>query len=94
MVIDAYTTLDNLAGLLQTAMVDSKDGLGIDNSMVKVIVTAETGAAGLGGYVEIVSGAIGEKGNVSFSGDQGLISALGIATARAAVDNFIEVTFR
>lgn len=93
-VIDAYTSLDNLAGLIQSAMVDSESGLAIDNSVVKVIVTAQTQTSGLGGYVEIVSGAIGEKGNVSFAGEQNLISALGIATSRQAVNNFIEVSLK
>lgn len=91
-VIDAYTTLDNLAGMMQAAMVGTESGLALDNSVVKVIVTSQTMAAGVGGYVEIVSGAIGEKGNVSFAGEQNLLAALGIATSRKAVNNFIEVS--
>lgn len=89
-VIDAYTTLDNLAGQIQTAMT-GREGLGMDNSYARTILTGQTIASGLGGYVEIVSGFVGEKGKVSFAGEQNLISALGISVTRKAADNFIEV---
>lgn len=91
LVLEGYTSLDSMAKMMQNAMVDRKEGLGMDNSSTGVIVTAQTLTSGLGGYLEIVSGYIGEKGSVSFSGPQGLVSALGISTIRAAKDNFIEV---
>ncbi len=90
--VDGYTTLDNLAQLVQQAMIDNESGLGIENSTAAVVVTAQTMVADLGGYLEINSGFIGEKGRVSFAGPQGLIDALGISTVRAAKDNQIEVT--
>ncbi len=91
-VIDSYTTLDNLAGQIQSAMTSKSEGLNIDNSQVKVVLTSQTDTAGWGGYLDIISGAVGDKGKVSFAGDQSLISALGIATVRAAKNNFIEVS--
>jgi flagellin len=88
--VDAYTSLDNLAGSIQQAMVSDNDGLDIQNSVVKVINTSQTSIAGVGGYLEIVSGAVGEEGKVSFAGVQELIDALGISVHREAKDNFIE----
>lgn len=90
--IDAYTTLDNLAQQIQTVMVDDKEGLGINSSTAGVIATAQTLVTGLGGYLEVNSGFIGEKGRVSFAGPQGLIDSLGFSTVRAAKDNLVEVT--
>jgi len=90
-VIDAYTSLDEFASRLQSAMLSKKDGLGIDNSVVNVVVTSQTMITGFGGYLEITSGYIGEKGCVSLAGDESLMTALGISTARAAKDNRIEV---
>ncbi|PKL42508.1 MAG: hypothetical protein CVV41_13225 [Candidatus Riflebacteria bacterium HGW-Riflebacteria-1] len=90
-VIDGYTSLDELAARLQNAMLSKKDGLGIDNSVANVVVSSQTMIAGLGGYLEITSGFIGEKGVVSMAGDENLMTALGISTTRAAKDNLIEV---
>ncbi len=90
--IDGYTTLDNLAQQIQSVMVDGKDGLGISSSTAVVVATAQTLVTGLGGYLEVNSGFIGEKGRVSFAGQQGLIDSLGFSTVRAAKDNFVEVT--
>ncbi|MBU1109286.1 MAG: hypothetical protein KKB51_21585 [Candidatus Riflebacteria bacterium] len=91
MVIDAYTSLDEFASRLQRAMISKSEGLGMANSVVNVAITAQSMVSGLGGYLEITSGYIGEKGRVSVAGDQSLIDALGISTARAAKDNQIEV---
>lgn len=90
-VLDAYTTLDGLTKMVQRAMTDEKDGLGISNSTAAVVMTAQTMVNGLGGYLEISSGFIGEKGIVTFAGQQSLIDAFGFATAREAKDNLIEV---
>ncbi|MFZ5951855.1 MAG: flagellin [Candidatus Rifleibacteriota bacterium] len=89
-VLDSFTTLDNLAAAIQNAIVDEIDGLDIKNSQVKVTNTALTSIAGDGGYLEILSGMIGEPGLISFAGNQQLIDAMGISTSRAAKDNFIE----
>lgn len=90
-VIDGYTSLDEFASRLQTAMLNKNDGLGIDNSLVNLVVSTQTMITGLGGYLEITSGYIGEKGVVSLAGEENLMVALGISTARAAKDNRIEV---
>lgn len=89
-VLDSFVTLDNLAAAIQNAIVDSVDGLDIESSTVKVINTAQTSFVGDGGYLEVLSGMIGEPGLISFAGNQQLIDALGVSTTRAAKDNFIE----
>ncbi|HNX76798.1 MAG TPA: flagellin, partial [Candidatus Rifleibacterium sp.] len=90
-VVDAYTTLDNLSSLIQGAMSSQIDGLGITSSTAGLVATAQTMVAGLGGYLEINSGYIGEKGRISFAGPQELIDACGFSTVRAARDNLVEV---
>jgi flagellin len=89
-VLDSFTTLDNLAAAVEQAIVSNNDGLDIPNSNVKVINTSQTSLAGVGGYLEVVSGAVGEEGCVSFAGNQQLIDALGLSIHRQAKDNFIE----
>jgi flagellin len=91
-ILDSYTTLDNLAASLQNAIVDDEFGLDILNSEVKVINTAQTSMVGDGGYLEVLSGSIGEAGLISFAGNQDVINALGMSDYRSAVDNFIEVS--
>jgi len=91
--IDGQMSLDNLAGELQNAIV-SKSGLEIQNSRVATINTVQTEIAGLGGYIEIISGYVGGNGEVSFSGDQKVIDALGLSVSREAVNNRIEMTIR
>lgn len=91
LVIDAYTSLDEFASRIQSAMLSEEDGLGIENSVANVVVSSQTMMPGLGGYLEITSGYIGEKGVVSLAGDESLMKALGISTARVAKDNLIEV---
>jgi flagellin-like hook-associated protein FlgL len=91
--LDAQMSLDNVAAAIQNA-VGSESGLGIKNSKSAIINTAQTGIAGLGGYFEIVSGSIGESGEVSFSGDQKVIDALGLAVSRGSANNRVEMTLR
>jgi flagellin len=91
--IDGQMSLDNLAGELQNAIV-SKSGLEIQNSRVATINTVQTEIAGLGGYIEIISGYVGGNGEVSFSGDQKVLDALGLSISREAVNNRIEMTTR
>ncbi|EKD83110.1 MAG: flagellin, partial [uncultured bacterium] len=86
-------SLDNLAAELQNAVV-SKSGLEIQNSRVATINTVQTQIAGLGGYIEITSGYVGQNGEVSFSGDQRIIDALGLSVSREAMNNRIEMTTR
>ncbi len=90
-VLDAQMTLDNLASTIQAAVLGSEEGLEMNNSFARVIQTSQTMTSGLGGYVEIVSGIVGEEGRINFAGDQSLIDSLGFATTRAAKNNFVEV---
>jgi len=86
-------TLDNLAAAFQNA-INSESGLDIKNSRTATVNTAQTQIAGLGGYIELVSGSIGEPGSVSVCGDQGVIDALGFTVTRQAENNRSEVTLR
>ena len=90
--LDAHMTLSDMSGLIQAAVVDEKHGLGMKNSVAKVVQTSQTTTANLGGYVELVSGLIGDKGRISFAGNQTLIDSLGFSVSRAAKNNFIEVS--
>jgi len=91
--LDGQMSLDNLAGELQNAIV-SKSGLEIQNSRVATINTVQTQIAGLGGYIEVTSGFVGQNGEVSFSGDQKVIDALGLSVSREAVNNRVSMTTR
>jgi flagellin len=92
MVIDSYTTLDTLAASIQAAATDSVDGLDIRGSKVKVVNTSSSSVSGMGGYLEILSGMVGEDGRISFAGNQQLVDALGISTLREAENNFVEAS--
>lgn len=92
-VLDAQMTLDDVAAAFQNA-ISSNSGLGIKNTKVATINTTQTGLAGLGGYIELVSGNIGELGDVSVSGDQGVMDALGMSVSRASSNNRVELTLR
>ncbi|NLF96926.1 MAG: hypothetical protein GX569_09330 [Candidatus Riflebacteria bacterium] len=91
--IDGQMTLDNLAAALQNAMV-SKSGLNIQNSRVATVNTVQTGVAGLGGYLQVVSGSIGEAGSVSFAADQKILDAMGLNISRESVENRVAVELR
>lgn len=88
--LDRQMSLDNLAASIQNAMVRST-GLDLSNSKVATVNTAATGVAGMGGYIEITSGSIGESGKVSFSSDQKIVDALGMNVSREAVNSRINV---
>ncbi len=91
--LDGQMTFDELASNLQNAIA-SKSGLQIQNSRVAAIVTVQSQVSGLGGYIEITSGFIGENGSISLSGDQKVIDALGFSIAREAQNNRVAVTTR
>ena len=91
--LDAQMTLDNLAATFQNA-INSTSGLALKNSRVATINTAQSGVAGLGGYLELVSGSVGEPGAISVSGDQAVIDALGMAVTREAANNRVELTLK
>ena len=89
--LDGQMTLDNLSAELQNALVSQK-GLDIGNSKAATVNTVSTQVAGLGGYIEITSGSVGDDGRVSFSSDQKVIDALGMSIQREAVDSRVEIT--
>ncbi len=91
--VDGQMTLDKLAAAIQNAVVGA-NGLAIANSQTAMVNTAQTGVAGMGGYIELTSGIIGETGKISFSADQALIDAMGMSQTRAAVNNQVEISSR
>ncbi len=89
--LDGQMTLDELAAEIQQAMA-SDGGLGIDNSRAGVVGTAATGVSGMGGYLEITSGAAGENGEFTIAGPQSVVDALGLSTVREAEDSLVQLT--
>ncbi len=92
-VLDGQMTLDNLAADLQNAFV-SNSGLSIDSSRTGVVNTVQSKIAGVGGYIEMVSGFVGDQGSITFASDQRVMDALGISTQREAVNSQVEVVAR
>lgn len=88
--LDRQMTLDNLAAGIQNAMVRGT-GLGLSNSKAATINSAATQVAGMGGYIEIVSGSIGDSGKISFASDQKIINALGMSVSREGINSQIQV---
>jgi flagellin len=84
-------TLDNLAGDIQNALV-SNSGLGIESSRTAAVNTVQTKVAGVGGYLELTSGFIGDQGRFSFASDQTIIDALGFSVQREAVNSRIDIS--
>jgi flagellin len=91
--LDGQMTLDNLAAAMQNAMV-SNSGLGLANSKVSTINTAQTEIASMGGYLQVISGSIGDAGQVAFSSDQKIVDALGLNVSREAVESRVRVNSR
>ncbi|MDN5278231.1 MAG: flagellin, partial [Clostridiales bacterium] len=91
--LDGQMTLDNLSAEIQNAVV-SKSGLGIENSRSATVNTIQTQIAGLGGYIQIISGSIGDSGRVSLASDQKVVDALGFSVSREAVENRVEVSIK
>ncbi len=91
--VDGQMSLDQLAAAVQNAIVGSS-GLNMANTRVEVVNTATTGLAGMGGYLQTISGSIGQAGQISFSGDQALMDAMGMTVTRTAVENQVEMTLR
>ncbi|HNV69541.1 MAG TPA: flagellin [Candidatus Ozemobacteraceae bacterium] len=91
--VDGQMSLDQLAAAVQNAIVGAS-GLDMANTRIEVVNTATTGLAGMGGYLQTISGSIGQAGQISFSGDQALMDALGMTVTRTAVENQIEMTLR
>ncbi len=90
-VLDGKMTLNELASALQNAIAGAS-GLGIKNSSATVVSTAQSGVSGLGGYLQITSGKIGDVGEFSIAGDQQVIDALGMTISRHSANNIVQVT--
>ncbi|MBP5470995.1 MAG: hypothetical protein J6Z11_17330, partial [Candidatus Riflebacteria bacterium] len=88
--VDGKMTLDQLASALQNA-ISGASNLGIKNSSVSVVSTAQSNVSGLGGYLQLTSGAVGEEGNFSIAGDQSVIDALGLSVSRQSVNNIVQL---
>ncbi|MEW6709920.1 MAG: flagellin [Candidatus Riflebacteria bacterium] len=89
--IDGQMTLDNLSAAVQNSLV-SKSGLDLSNTRVATINTIQSQLAGVGGYIEIVSGSLGDAGEISISSDQKVLDALGMSINREAVDSRVQLT--
>lgn len=88
--IDGKMTLNELAAKLQGAL-SSTNGLGMNNSTASFVGTAQTGVTGMGGYLQLTSGTVGEDGDFSIAGDQSVIDALGMSITRQSANNVVEV---
>ncbi len=88
--IDGKMTLNELASALQNAIAGASN-LGLKNSTVSVVSTAQSNVSGLGGYLQLTSGAVGEEGNFSIAGDQAVVDALGLSVARQSVNNLVQI---
>ncbi len=91
--VDAQMTLNELAAMLQQA-IGGSSGLGMSNSSAGVVSTAATNVSGLGGYVQIVSGAVGDQGKFSVAGPQSVVDALGFSVARDAENSLVQLTLK
>ena len=90
-VLDGKMTLNELASALQNTIAGAS-GLGIKNSSATVISTAQSGVSGVGGYLQITSGKIGDVGEFSIAGDQAVIDALGMTISRHSANNIVQVS--
>lgn len=88
--LDGLMTLDQLAANLQNAL-SSRSGLDIKSSRVGMVSTVQTQVAGAGGYLQLTSGFIGDRGEFSFSTDEKVAQALGFSVIREASNNQVEL---
>ena len=91
--IDGKMTLDQLASALQNS-ISGVNGLGIKNSTASVVSTTQSNVSGLGGYIQLTSGKVGEDGDFSVAGDQAIIDALGLTVSRQSANNIVQVNLK
>ena len=89
--IDGQMTLDQLAAGIQQTMA-GKSGLGISNSTAGVVGTVSTNVAGMGGYLQVVSGSAGENGDFSMAGPQKVVDAIGLGVTRESKNDLVQLT--
>lgn len=88
--VDGQMSLNELAGAIQQA-INSSNGLGMKNSTAEVVTTAATNVSGLGGYMQVVSGSVGDQGNFSIAGPQSVVDALGFSVTRESKNNLVQL---
>ncbi len=91
--IDGKMTLDQLASALQNS-ISGVNGLGIKNSTASVVSTVQSNVSGLGGYIQLTSGKVGDSGDFSVAGDQAVIDALGLSVSRESANNVVQVNLK
>jgi flagellin-like hook-associated protein FlgL len=91
--INGKMTLNELAAALQNS-ISGVNGLGIKNSTASVVSTAQSNVSGLGGYIQLTSGKVGEDGDFSVAGDQAVIDALGLTVSRQSANNIVQVNLK
>ncbi|MEW6709918.1 MAG: hypothetical protein AB1403_08870, partial [Candidatus Riflebacteria bacterium] len=89
--LDGLMTLDNLAADLQNALVSSS-GLEIDSSRGAVVNTVQTNIAGEGGYIQLISGFVGDSGRFSMASDEKVIQAMGFSVSRESQNSQVELS--
>ncbi|MDD3147847.1 MAG: hypothetical protein PHD82_11130, partial [Candidatus Riflebacteria bacterium] len=89
--LDAQMSLNELAAAVQQAL-SSEAGLDIKNTSAGVIGTAASNLTGVGGYLQIVSGSVGDQGEFSVAGSQAVVDALGFSTTRESENNLVQLT--
>ena len=91
--INGKMTLNELAAALQNS-ISGVNGLGIKNSTASVVSTVQSNVSGLGGYIQLTSGKVGESGDFSVAGDQAIIDALGLTVSRQSANNVVQVNLK
>lgn len=91
--LDGQMTLGQMAEAIERAVVTAK-GLDLPNTTVRLVSPSMTQEAGWGGFLQITSGAIGEKGRLGFAADQPLLDGLGFSTTREGKDNLVEAAMK
>ncbi len=91
--IHGKMTLNELATALQNS-ISGVNGLGIKNSTASVVSTVQSNVSGLGGYIQLTSGKVGESGDFSVAGDQAIIDALGLSVSRESANNVVQVNLK
>ncbi len=89
--LDGLMTLDNLAADLQNALVSSS-GLEIEGSRGAVVNTVQTDIAGEGGYIQLISGFVGDSGRFSMASDEKVIQAMGFSISRESQNSQVELS--
>ncbi|NLI78333.1 MAG: hypothetical protein GX442_18090 [Candidatus Riflebacteria bacterium] len=85
--VDGGFTLGYLANQIDEA-IKSSSGLGQTNATIQF----KNPQSGDGSYIQITSGVIGDRGEITFSGDQGIMNALGMSTLRESINSVVKGT--